>query len=163
MTNEEYVSKDNRDTKSDKMKPSNPKDIIGASKIPLHLWPLPATVYGSLALLDGALKYGRTNWRSDEVRASIYLDACARHLAFYMEGEDTDPDSSLPHLAHAIACIAIIIDAEANDKLNDDRILSTGKYREFFNELTPHVKRLKELYKDKNPRHFTIKDNLINK
>lgn len=52
-------------------KPTNPKDAIGSSKLPLHLWPTTATVVGCMALLDGALKYGRSNWRPGGVRALV--------------------------------------------------------------------------------------------
>ena len=45
------------------MKPSNPKDMIGSNKLPLHLWPNTATAMGSLGFLNGALKYGRANFR----------------------------------------------------------------------------------------------------
>lgn len=139
------------------LKPSNPKDIIGSDKMPLHLWPETATALGCLGLLDGALKYGRTNWRAVGVRSSIYYDACRRHLNAWFEGEDTDPDSGLPHLAHALACIAIVVDAEAAGKLNDDRQVAGG-YRRQLDELTLHVKRLKEVHKDKAPRHYTKAD-----
>jgi hypothetical protein len=47
----------------DPPKAVNPKDGIGNTKLPLHLWPFSATAQGSLALLDGMLKYGRLNWR----------------------------------------------------------------------------------------------------
>ena len=142
---------------ADRRKPSNPKDIIGSDKLPLHLWPETATIYGCLALLDGALKYGRFNWRNVGVRASIYYDAARRHLNKWFEGEDTDLDSGLPHLAHALACIAILVDAKAAGILNDDRNIAGG-YLELLDEITPHVKRLKEKYKDFSPKHYTIKD-----
>ena len=102
-------------------KPSNPKDILGSDKIPLHLWPQTATVLGALALLDGTLKYGRGNFRAVGARASIYVDALGRHVSAWFEGEDVDPDSGLPHMAHALSCIAILVDAEACGKLTDDR------------------------------------------
>lgn len=140
-------------------KPSNPKDIVGSDKIPFHLWPETATALGSLALLDGALKYGRANWRVIGVRSSIYYDAARRHLNKWFEGENTDPDSGLPHLAHAMACLAILIDAGAAGKLNDDRQVKGG-YPEFLESLTHHVKRLKEKYKDKNPIHYNISSNV---
>ena len=35
-------------------KPTNPKDMIGSDKVPLHLWPETATVMGTMGLLDGA-------------------------------------------------------------------------------------------------------------
>lgn len=135
-------------------KPTNPKDAIGSGKIPVHLWPTTATIMGSLGLLDGAAKYGRSNWRESGARASIYFDAAQRHLFAWNSGEDVDPDSKLPHLAHALACLAILVDAQAADKLTDDREYPGG-YRKLIEELTPHVARLKELHKDKNPVHFT--------
>ncbi|WP_277593623.1 dATP/dGTP diphosphohydrolase domain-containing protein [Pseudomonas chlororaphis] len=136
-------------------KPTNPKDLIGSGKLPLHLWPVTATALGSLGLLDGMLKYGRSNFRAIGVRASIYYDAASRHLNAWFEGEAVDPDSGLPHLAHALACLAIIVDAEAAGKLNDDR-MHPGGYRELINSLTPHVARLKAIHADKSPQHYTI-------
>lgn len=140
------------------MKPTNPKDIIGTNKLPLHLWPETATVVGSLALLHGALKYGRSNFRAEGVRASIYVDACKRHLNAWFEGEDLDCESGLPHLAHALACIAILVDAEAGGKLTDDRMV-VGGYRQMVEKFTPEVERLRALFGDRNPKHYTIADN----
>lgn len=138
-------------------KPTNPKDAIGSNKIPYHLWPDTATIYGSMAFLYGAVQYGRMNYRAIGVRASIYYDACKRHLDKWFAGEDLDGDSGLPHLAHALACIAILIDAKECGKLNDDRSIKGG-YLELVKKMTPHVSRIKELFKDKNPKHYTIKD-----
>lgn len=139
------------------LKPTNPKDTIGSGKLPLHLWPTTATALGSLGLLDGMLKYGRSNFRAIGVRASIYYDAASRHLNAWFEGEEVDPDSGLPHLAHALACLAIIVDAQAAGKLNDDRC-TPGGYRALVTELTPHVARLKALHADKAPQHYTISE-----
>lgn len=145
-------------TNNSELKESNPKSAFGDVKIPLHLWPGTATILGSLGLLDGALKYGRGNWKAVGVRASTYYDACGRHLNKWFEGEESDPDSGLPHLAHALACLAIIVDAEAAGKLEDDRNYKGG-YVDMIGRLTPHVARLKALHAAKNPRHYTIKDN----
>lgn len=139
-------------------KATNPKDAIGGGKLPLHLWPTTASVMGALALLDGALKYGRQNWREAGVRYSVYYDAFRRHADAAFEGEDSDPDSGLPHEAHALACLAIIIDARATGKLIDDRAYNGGGYRDFVTEATAHVSRLKEKHTDRNPRHYTIAD-----
>ncbi|ATI15718.1 hypothetical protein [Bordetella phage vB_BbrM_PHB04] len=139
-------------------KPTNPKDAIGSGKLPLHLWPTTATALGALGLLDGMLKYGRSNFREIGVRASIYYDAACRHLNAWFEGEEVDPDSGLPHLAHALACLAILVDAQAAGKLNDDRMVAGG-YRALVTELTPHVARLKALHAGKDPKHYTIADN----
>lgn len=139
------------------MKPTNPKDLIGAGKLPLHLWPETATAMGSIALLEGALKYGRANWRHAGVRASIYVDALRRHIGAWFEGEEVAPDSGVPHLANALACLAILVDAQAAGKLVDDR-QTPGGYRALVEALTPHIGALKALHADKAPKHFTIDD-----
>lgn len=149
------------------LKPTNPKDAIGSNKLPLHLWPETATAMGCLGLLDGALKYGRGNFRAIGVRSSIYVDAAKRHINKWFEGEDCDHEidpttgedigSGLPHLAHALACLAILVDAQAAGKLNDDRQYPGG-YAKLIGELTPHVDRLKKLRAEKNPKHYTIED-----
>jgi len=138
-------------------KPTNPKDVIGSNKLPLHLWPETATALGCLACFEGALKYGRANFRVIGVRASIYVDAVRRHINKWFEGEEFDQDSGLPHLSHALACLAIIVDAQAAGKLNDDRQVPGG-YIQLLADLTPHVSRLKEKYADRAPKHYTIKD-----
>ena len=140
------------------LKATNPKDAIGSSKLPIHLWPETATAMGTIGLLDGMLKYGRMNWREAGVRASIYIDALRRHLAAYAEGEDVDPDSGAPHLAHIGACWAILVDASAAGKLTDDRNYNGAGYRRLVEELTPHVERLKSVHAGKSPHHYTIAD-----
>ena len=140
-----------------RLKLTNPKDALGSNKVPMHLWPQTATIWGAMAMLDGATKYGRSNWRATGVRASIYNDAIFRHLSAWFEGEDIDPDSGLPHLAHLLASVAIIVDAIAAGKLRDDR-MAAGGYRAVLDEATPHVKRLKEKNDSHTPHHFTIVD-----
>lgn len=140
-------------------KDTNPKDAIAGGKLPLHLWPTSATIYGTLGLLEGMLKYGRANWREAGVRASVYVDALDRHMKAWFEGEDDAPDSGLPHLAHALACLAILVDAQMAGKLIDDRQYNGKGFRDFVETFTPCVTRLRELHNDKNPKHYTIQDN----
>jgi hypothetical protein len=142
-------------------KPVNPKDGIGSTKLPMHQWPPAATAHGCLALLDGALKYGRLNWRGTEVRASVYVAACWRHLAEWLEGVNVDAKSGLHPLAHALACLAIILDAEAAGTLIDDRNYPGG-YSALVEQLTPHVARLQALYAGREaPHHWTILDTIV--
>lgn len=138
-------------------KPSNPKDAIAGGKLPLHLWPATATAMGCIGLLEGMTKYGRSNWRPGGARASVYVDACKRHLEAWFEGEDNAPDSGIPHLAHALACLAILVDAQAAGSLTDDRQYPGG-YHELIADLTSHVTRIKALHADKNPHHYTMAD-----
>lgn len=142
-------------------KPTNPKDIVGSDKLPLHLWPQTATAFGCMALLEGCLKYGRANWRHIGVRASIYYDALNRHMSRWFEGEDIDADSGLPHLAKALACLAILVDAQQAGKLNDDRQTPGGMVKTI-EELTPHVARLKQQHAavSATVKHYTIADSV---
>lgn len=137
----------------------NPKDSIGSDKLPIHLFPATAVALGSLANHHGNLKYGRNNWRAAKVRYSVYLDAIIRHAQAALEGEDIDPESGLPHEAHILAGAGILVDAGACGSLIDDRNYNGSFWRGFVDKWTPHVARLKEQFKDKNPKHYTIKDN----
>lgn len=140
-------------------KETNPKDLIGSDKLPLHLWPASATAIGCLGLLDGVGKYGRMNWREHGASASVYVAACKRHLDAWFEGEDSAQDSGVPHLAHALACLAIIVDSQATGKLIDDRAYKGEGYLKLVEELTPIVKALRAKHAGKEVHHYTIKDN----
>jgi hypothetical protein len=100
---------------------TNPKDLIGITKVQLGLLPAAGSIYGALSMQDGARKYGPYNWRSNDVRMTIYLDAIERHLLALRDGEDDASDSGVPHLGHIIACAAILADAKEGGFLIDDR------------------------------------------
>lgn len=99
----------------------NPKTLVGQLKPPTSCVPPSAFIYLGQALQDGREKYGKMNWRDDPVTASTYWDAAQRHLLAYWDGEDEADDSQCHHLAHAMGCLAIILDAELNGTLTDDR------------------------------------------
>lgn len=99
----------------------NPKTKFGVQKTPMHLVPMPAIIEMAEVFRLGAAKYGAYNWRKDRVSASVYYGAGLRHMAAWWEGEDFDPESGRPHLAHAMDCFAIVIDAAHHGMLNDDR------------------------------------------
>lgn len=102
-------------------KDTNPKDNIGIAKVPFST--VPAQVIGEvgLALFEGARKYRRHNWRVAGVRASVYYDACFRHLTAWWEGEDIDTDSGLNHVSKAIASLVVLRDSMNIGNWNDDR------------------------------------------
>lgn len=100
---------------------NNPKTAIGVTKVPLHLVPPSAKHFLGLALADGARKYGAYNWRDHAISISVYKAAAERHLDAFWDGEDLAPDSQVHHVAHAMACCALILDALTIGKLNDDR------------------------------------------
>lgn len=102
-------------------KPTNPKDRAATSRLDLTVFPDTAVAYGALALTEGDLKYGAYNFRVAGVLASIYVAALNRHVAKWFNGEDEDPKTGVPHLANAIACLGVLIDAIVAGKLKDDR------------------------------------------
>lgn len=103
------------------VKESNPKDAVGTKKSPFSTIPAPVVAEVGLAMLEGALKYGRHNYRAVGVRGSVYYDACLRHLTQWWEGEDIDPDSGLPHVVKAMACLAVLRDSQMIGNWVDDR------------------------------------------
>lgn len=99
----------------------NPKTLFGIKKVPLHLVPPVAIAFEAMALKDGANKYGPYNWRTNRISVSTYIAAAKRHIDAYWDGEDVADDSKVHHLAHARACLGLILDALMIGKLNDDR------------------------------------------
>ena len=114
---------ENKPEEKPKVLGTNPKDLIGVKKVQLNLVPPSSIIYQALAMEDGARKYGPYNWRENKVIASIYVAAALRHLQAWYDGEEVAADSQKPHLAHALACLGIIVDAKETGNLVDDRPL----------------------------------------
>ena len=99
----------------------NPKDTVGKAKVAFGRLPMTAVAHASHAMMDGAKKYGPFNWRDKKVSAEVYVSAAMRHLADWFEREETAADSGAHHLGHAMACCAILLDAQESGNLLDDR------------------------------------------
>jgi hypothetical protein len=108
------------------VKPTNPKDAVGVKKVPFSTLPMPVVAEVGLAMLEGARKYGRHNYRVAGVRASVYFDAVMRHMAQWWEGEDLDPDSDLSHVTKAIASLVVLRDSMMRGNWQDDRPPKAG-------------------------------------
>ena len=121
---------------------SNPKDLLGSKKVSITKLPMAGVIHGAHAMMDGAAKYGPFNWREKDVVASIYVDAALRHLAAWFEREEIAEDSGVHHLGHAIACAAILLDAQENGNLIDDRPNSKSKdvMKQLLNRLAAQIK-----------------------
>lgn len=61
-------------------------------------------------LTYGAIRYGPDNWRHVPDARARYFAAARRHLARWRLGEDLDPESGLPHLAHATCCLLFLLE-----------------------------------------------------
>jgi hypothetical protein len=141
------------------LKPTNPKDAVGSKKLAMHLVPSVVQAYAALAFTEGALKYGKYNWRVAGVRVSIYLDAISRHVAAYQNGEWADADTGVPHLASVLACVGIILDAYHSGKLTDDRPPAQPELKGFIDgQMAAITQHLQKIFKDHNPHQHTILD-----
>lgn len=116
--------------------PVNPKDFVGSNKVPIttvpvqvlmklgaDIWRLPHALSElGLGMCEGALKYGRSNYRAVGVRASVYVDAYFRHLVLgFVAGEHIDPDSGLHHLSKNSASLTVLADGILQENYVDDR------------------------------------------
>ena len=101
----------------------NPKAIAGRQRFPqLSVVPSTSLAWLAEAHADGAQKYGTLNWRSQPHSLTSLIDAAVRHLLAMKEGEDVASDSLLPHAAHVLAGMSVLLDAEACGTLIDDRV-----------------------------------------
>lgn len=140
----------------DDSKPTNPKDAAATTRLDLSLFPPAAIAYGALAMVEGDLKYGGYNFREMGVQVSVYKAALDRHMAKWYNGEECDPKTRVPHLANAMACIAILVDATEQGNLNDDRPpkQSTSLF-ERFQEVVAH---LQTIFPRRTPRFRETKE-----
>lgn len=144
---------------TNEMKDTNPKDAIGVKKWRQY-FVVPTQVIWEVGvgMLEGALKYGRHNYRASGVRASVYVDAAKGHIDSWTEGQDLDPDTKLSHITKAICSLVVLRDAEMNNFLVDDRPPRV--------DVEGHAARLQgivdamfEKHADKNPHHYTEREN----
>lgn len=108
--------------------PPDPKQAFGDTKPNVALIPGTASAYLALGFECGAAKYGPFNWRNKAVEAMTYVAACKRHLDAWVDGEEVSSDTvttdrPVPNLAHALASLAIIVDALELGNLIDNRPL----------------------------------------
>ncbi len=71
-------------------------------------------------LAFGAKKYGAWTWSKGKLWSQDY-GAALRHLLAWAEGEDLDPESGEPHLAHAATDIMLLLISQLRGLGTDDR------------------------------------------
>lgn len=71
-------------------------------KIRYDLVPVRAMEDWAKVISLGARKYGENNWQKLKNPRSRYYAALMRHLVSWWRGEEIDPESGLPHLAHVM-------------------------------------------------------------
>jgi len=76
--------------------------------------------YGSI-FTYGEKKYARNNWLQGN-EWHEFLGSALRHLLRWEAGEDIDPESKLPHLAHALWNVGALHYFQVKGLGTDDRI-----------------------------------------
>lgn len=135
---------------------SNPKDSVGIKKAPMSTIPAPILLEVGLAMLEGARKYGRHNYRAVGVRSSVYYDAALRHLMEWWEGRDMDSESNIHNLTKAIACLVVLRDSQMIGNVVDDRPPSHKDG--WLQELNERAEELIDRYPD--PKEAFVKEQL---
>ncbi len=98
---------------------------FNSGKMRLSLVPPSLSYYAAATLTYGAVKYEANNWRKAGSWSSV-MDSFERHYAAFKTGEDDDPESGLPHLAHMAANIAFLIEFFDKGLGTDDRFRYAG-------------------------------------
>lgn len=84
------------------------------------LLPFDALTEVAKVLTFGAKKYSRRNWEKGMGWGRL-IAAGLRHVFAFMGGEDIDPESGLPHLAHANCCFLMALALTLRKTGTDDR------------------------------------------
>src|SRR5271165_5949763 len=98
--------------------------MIGAldkGKVRYDLIPAEPLRLVAAVFTSGAGKYGDNDWRGG-IRWGRRFASILRHLWKFWAGEDTDPESGLPHLAHAITQAIMLLEYTFTKPNLDDRI-----------------------------------------
>lgn len=63
-------------------------------------------------LTYGAKKYAPNNWKYVDNANERYIAAALRHINAHRKGEYNDDETGEPHLAHAMCCLAFLLELE---------------------------------------------------
>lgn len=80
-----------------------------ADKLRYDLVPPEALEQIAEVLTYGARKYAPDNWKTVSDPYARYYAAAMRHMEARRMGEVDDPESGLPHLAHASCCLMFML------------------------------------------------------
>lgn len=104
--------------------PEDPPQTLGVKhdqgKAPMSLLDRKWLEGTAQVLRFGAQKYAAHNWRKG-LPVTRVTDAALRHIMAFLDGEDTDPESGLPHLDHASCCLMFASNMHKTRPDMDDR------------------------------------------
>lgn len=99
--------------------------VKGVKDARYDLIPPEATWLESLVYGMGAAKYAERNWEQGYAWGKS-IQALERHLQLFKAGEDTDPESGLPHMAHVRWHTGVLLAFQAREVGIDDRPAKTA-------------------------------------
>lgn len=92
---------------------------LDTGKLPLADVPRSTVEAVASVLAYGAKKYDRRNWRKG-AEWTRFAASALRHLFKWLDCEDLDDESGLPHLAHAMCNLAFLVEwAKTHPELDD--------------------------------------------
>lgn len=91
-----------------------------ANKPDLALIPIATLEDEARVWMVGREKYAAWNWAKG-MPWSIPLACALRHLAAFQRGEDNDPETGLPHIAHAMCNLRMLTLYSRTYREGDDR------------------------------------------
>ncbi len=95
------------------------KADTGKPKLSMLFQPV---LFGAIVALVRVLEYGAKkypsadNWTKVEDAVNRYRDAALRHVAARASGEIVDPESGLPHMAHAACSVLFSLALDLKEK-----------------------------------------------
>jgi hypothetical protein len=93
---------------------------FNTGKADLSLIPLCTLEDEAKVWMYGKQKYAEWNWAKG-AKWSVPLGSLLRHLSAWQRGEDLDPESGLPHLAHIACNVRMLTLYSATYPEGDDR------------------------------------------
>ena len=84
-----------------------------------NLIPPRAELAMASVLTFGAAKYAPDNWKLVDNAETRYIAAAMRHINAYRAGEIWDRESGLQHLAHALTCLAFLIELSPDSMVSN--------------------------------------------
>lgn len=91
-----------------------------SGKAELHQVPTSNILAIAKVLQYGAQKYEKGNFRKGMAWTTVY-DCAMRHMMKWLDGEQVDEESGLPHLYHAMANVGFLIEYSETCPELDDR------------------------------------------
>lgn len=120
-------------------------------KAPIHLIPVEAITGMANAFLMGIEKHGKHKFR-EGIQYTELIDSIMRHTLAFLNGEDNDKESGMPHTWHIGANFAMLEYQRVHHKELDDRY--KNKFQE---ELKTINNDIAKILKEKNKKELALK------